>query len=552
MGISVYPPASTGAVAKTLKQKVFNTSGTWTYPSSSNFDGTVELTVVAGGGAGGACLNRSGSSRMLGAGAGGGGQVVLRKQLSVLGAGNQTVTVGAGGGGYTEAGGLFGHISSFGSGYIRNLYPDPALTKGLMFWNASVGTIYYPETRNSASNIDYAQPYVWVSGTNPPQPPVGRTYVQLNLNGNSGVHSQFVSVKGSTSYRIIFSHTFYIGGGITVSPSVLWYDSTGQAISSDSLTSFTTQSSSGTWAAVTSTVTSPSTAAYARLTWVPNSGASWLLTGIQFAETAANVTSVVHGGVSGYAWTGVPDSSYTVEENERLVAAQGGGGGWGVAFRASNSGAGFLLPGHAGYTAGGFGMNTSSSGINAGELLIVGSGGGANGNALSQLSPTQPASTATYTINDGGSHSSRYGFSTDSGTTDSRFHAAIHTSAAYVGSESSWLSASINNSVFPFTSFGENGKGIEGYGYGGIGYARSSNSTYNTSFKASAVTHPGTLAGYTNDWDATQPIYQAAWNGRANTGNGGNGWITSVSSGVYSGWSGPRGGSGVVIVRWYE
>jgi hypothetical protein len=550
MGISTFPAASAGGVtARTLKQKVFNTSGTFTYPSSSNFDGTVEVTVVAGGGAGGACTNRSGGAYYVGAGAGGGGQVILKKQLSILGNGNQSVTVGEGGSGYYEAGGLFGHISSFGNGYVRNLYPDPELTKGLLSINANVGGVIYPETRNGTDGVSINNPNFWSSGTNPPQPPVGKTYVSLNLSGNAPVYSQYMSVKASTSYRIIFSHTFNSSGGQTVTPYIMWFNTDGSNISDSTLTSFTTQSSSGTWTAVTSTVTSPAGAVYGRIYWLSGSSANYRISGIQVAETAAGVTTVISGSSSGYTWTGISNNSYTVGENETLVAAQGGGGGWGLAWRISSSGSSYLLPGHAGYTAGGLGLSNGATSIASTQIFVSGSGGGAGGNAKGPVTPTQTAATDTYLINNGEVHSARYGFQTVTDGNHARFHAAIHSSAAYVGSDSI-LYAKGSSNVHPAINFGENGSGIEGYGYGGVGAARAG-TQYDNYFMGSGSGIAPALTGFGSDFSPTSNLHQAAYRGKNNSGNGGSGWIGSVPNNSAD-HNGPSGGSGVVIVRWYE
>lgn len=550
MGISVYPPASGGITTRTLKQAVFNTSGTWTYPSSSKFDGTVEVTCVAGGGASGAARNRSGSTYIYGGGAGGGGQVILRKQLSVLGAGNQTVTVGAGGGGWHDGGGLFGHISSFGSGYIRNLYPDPALTKGLYGYNAAVGLPSYPETSATSNSPSIFNPNIWTSGTNPPQPPVGRTYVSLNLNSNSAIYSQYMSIKASTSYRIIYSHTFNSSGGATVDFYAMWFRQSGEYISETTLTGFTTQSSSGTWTAVTSTVTSPANAFYMRLGW--NNGgaaANYRLTGIQVAETAASVTTVVSGSSSGYTWTGVPDNSYTVGENETLIAAQGGGGGWGITHRISNNGSPYMLPGHSGYTGGGLGLYISSTSIQSNDILITGSGGGAGGNASPQRTLTQTASAQPYTIVDSNAHAARHGYGTSNNGDDARFHAAIHSAAAYVGAPSTQYTKTTTD--YPVTDFGQNGQGIEGYGYGGMGAARTSTSRYNNFFINSGSGNSFALIGFDNNYSPTSNGHQAAFLAKPNSGNGGSGWIGQVGSGDTD-YKGVSGASGVVIVRWYE
>lgn len=549
MGISTFPAASAGGItARTLKQAIFNTSGTWTYPTSSNFDGTVEVTCVGGGGASGAALNRTSSAYYFGGGGGGGGQVILRKQLSVLNAGNQNVTVGFGGGGYYQTGALFGGVSTFGSGYIKNLYPDPALTKGLRALNASVGLAIYPETRSTSSGVQSIYPYRWTSGTNPPQPPVGKTYAYINVDANASIYGQYVPVKASTEYRVIFSHTYNSSGGTNVDSYIFWFNERGEYLSNSGLTSFTTQSSSGTWTAVTSLVTSPGSAAYGRIMWNSGSAYNFLLNGIQIAESAANVTSVVYGGSSGYGWTGVPDNSYTVGENERLVAAQGGGGGWGACYRITNNGTPYYLPGHAGYTSGGLGLNYGSTSIGSEYALITGCGGGAGGNAKGPETPTQVAYTTNYTIaNTSHINSARYGFATDN--PEYGWHAGIHTAAAYAGSDSAVYNAGSSN--FPFIHFGENGTGIEGFGFGGVGSARTGTSGYGNYFRSTGVTIPNTIIGVNSNYSPTSALHKGAFYSKENTGNGGNGWIGTVDQNSED-YNGIAGGSGVVIVRWYE
>lgn len=548
MGISTFPAASAGGItARTLKQKVFNASGTWTYPTSSNFDGTVEVTCVAGGGGSGAAINRQASGYYLGAGAGGGGQVILRRQLSVLNKGNQNVVVGNGGPSYYQTGALFGGVSTFGSGYIKNLYPDPALSKGLHVLNTNVGLAIYPETRSTGSSVGYIYPNQWTSGSNPPQPPVGRTYAVVSAASNGSVYGQYVPVKASTEYRVIFSHTYYSSGGVTVSPYVFWFDSTGTYLSSSGLTSFTTQSSSGTWSAVTSLVTSPAGAVYGRIMWNSSSSSyNFLLNGIQFAESAANITSVVYGGSSGYVWTGVPENSYTVAEDETLVAAQGGGGGWGAGYRITNSGTTYYIPGHVGYTSGGLGLAYNGTSISSSEAAITGCGGGAGGNAKGPETPTQIGSTNVYAINSGSHSSARYGFITPQ--LEYMMHGAAHSSAAYAGSDS--FIYSMANTTMPFAHFGENGVGVEGYGYGGIGAAATGTSDYNSYFRATGSAIPGVIMA-TPVFSPTSPDHQAAYYAKPNSGNGGNGWLAPVSQNSTS-YNGITGGSGVVIVRWYE
>jgi hypothetical protein len=259
---------------------------------------------------------------------------------------------------------------------------------------------------------------------------------------------------------------------------------------------------------------------------------------------------VVSGSSSGYIWTGIPDNSYTVGENETLLVAQGGGGGWGLAWRINSSGSDYLLPGHAGYTAGGLGVSNNGTSIDAQIIYISGSGGGAGGNAIGPVTPTQTDNSEYYKIYSSGVHSARYGFQTATDGNHARWHAAIHTCAAYVGSDSVLYNRA-GTSVLPAMNFGENGIGIESYGYGGLGAARSSSGTYGNYFRSSGSGNPSALTGFGSNYSPTSALHQAAVRGKDNSGNGGSGWFGTVSSGS-SDFGGSRGGSGIVIVRWYE
>jgi len=161
MGISTFPAASAGGVtARNYKEQIFNSSGTWTYPSSSNFDGTVEVTCVGGGGAGGGFRNTSGQNANGITGGGGGGRVILNQKISVLNSGNQTVTIGAGGvSNWTSGfGSSSGRYSIFGSPNIANYYPDPHVRWGL--WNNGSNSIrQYPESVYSSTSSSNHQ---WV------------------------------------------------------------------------------------------------------------------------------------------------------------------------------------------------------------------------------------------------------------------------------------------------------------------------------------------------------------------------------------------------------
>jgi hypothetical protein len=546
MGISTFPAASAGGITtRTLKQKVFNTSGTWTYPTSSNFDGTVELTVVAGGGGAGSFVHRTSSSGYMCGGGGGGGQVILNKQLSVLNKGNQTVNIGIGGPAKAITGALFGGISTFGSGYVRNLYPDPTLSKGLAYLNVAAGLDEAPETYNGSASIEAGTINRWVSGSNPPQPPAGNTYWSHGVSSNRPLYSQYMPVKASTSYRFIFSHTGTTSNpAVTCTPRIMWFDNTGTYISSGTGTGFTTQTTTGTWTAQTNTATSPSTAVYARLNWLTSGSTTLRFNGIQFAETDANVTSVVYGGASGYAWTGVPDNSYTIEESETLIAAQGGGGGWGGGYRITNSGSTTIIPGHAGYTSGGFGV-TNTTAPSSTVFYISGCGGGAAGNATG---PSPVTSTGNYidlnTI-DGASINSNF---KDATRTWQSFYVDAHLGAAFTGADSYAFSTG-NAGYRTFTEIGTNGRGLGGYGYGGLGAIATGQTGQLSNFRSSGVQNPSISVGANFYPPSSGTNTSYLWDGRPNSGNGANGGYMSGSQLTYEG---ATGGSGVVIVRWYE
>jgi hypothetical protein len=546
MGISTFPAASGGITTRTLKQKVFNASGTFTYPTSSNFDGTVEVTCVGGGGGSGSFVHRTASTAYIATGGGGGGQVVSKKQLSILGKGNQTVTIGAGGSSNAVTGALFGRPSTFGSGYIRNLYPDPTLSKGLAYLNVAAGLDEYPETYNGSATLESSDSLNWVSGTNPPQPPAGTTYSSIMVSSNRPLYSQYMPVKASTSYTYVFSHTGVTSNpAVTCTPRVMWYTSAGVYISASAGTAFTTQTTTGTWTAQTNTITSPSTAAYGRLNWLTGGTTTLRFNGIQFAETAASITSVVYGGASGYAWSGIPDNSFTIGEDETLIAAQGGGGGWGAGFRVTNSGTQNIIPGHPGYTSGGFGVLLTGS-ADTSTLLVSGCGGGAGGSATGPSASSVGSSLIN--ASDGNSSSAANNFK-DGYYQWRGFYVSATTSAAFTGGDSYQFSAA-GASYKTLTNFGENGKGIDGYGYGGIGSVATGITGILSNFRSSGVANPSiSVQQQYYPISSGSGTYAHQYDGRPNTGNGANGTYMLGSQIAYEG---ANGGSGVVIVRWYE
>lgn len=101
MGISVYPVPSSG---KSQRFAVFNSSGTWTAPTSSSYDGLVTIFAVGGGGGGGGggagAPHWGGNNGRPGGssgGGGGGGQVIDGVTVAVPAGTSVPVTIGAGG-----------------------------------------------------------------------------------------------------------------------------------------------------------------------------------------------------------------------------------------------------------------------------------------------------------------------------------------------------------------------------------------------------------------------------------------------------------------------
>lgn len=560
MGLSVFPAPSTGAVNKVLKEQYFKADGTWTYPTSSAFNGEVEVTVVGAGGASGGTLGRttiSGNYSFMGAG--GGGQVLSKCKFSVLNEGNQNVKVGLGGGGYYEVGSLFGGYSSFGVDEIANVYTDPALANGLIYHNNSSSNEYIDTQSTGAlqQNVNFAVSQTWTSGTNPPQPPVGNTYVQVSTSTGIPVIGEYFRVEPSTEYKIGVNYHKYSQVGYVISPVVYWYDENAQFISNGNLTSYTTPSGTGTWDEVVSTLTTPSGARYGRIYWTSSSGGTNVrITGVFVTKSSSGITTVKSGYSSGYKWTGQPNSSFTVAENATLLVAQGGGGGWGFGAFVSGDGAIYPIPGHAGYTSGGKPMYFANSTINAYDHIIGGHGGGAGGPAIPPKLQSSGTSSTAYTYTQA---STGYG-AVDGGPFNYYRRWNMLKDVSVSGGQGGWsyhfqTPTSGPTTPYPFEHHGGPGEGIDGFGVGGFA---SSDSGAVGSYNAVRTLNPvgskqysigkGGNGGY--GFDNTSSSYGYYNDGLPNTGNGANGGMYSTGNGTN--FNGARGGSGIVIVRWYE
>jgi hypothetical protein len=552
MAINVFPPASSGAVSKVLKEKYFRTDGTWDYPTSSAFDGEVEVTVVAGGGGSGSALSRANVSGIAFTGGGGGGQVISKEKFSVLGLGNQTVKVGLGGSSFSQSGGLFGGYSSFGNDEVANFYTDPALADGLVL-GGNTNTATYFDTLDNGQfhlNITYSPSTTYDGGTNPPLPPVGNTFVTINTTINYPITGEYVRVEPSTSYKIGASYHRNSTTGVVITPSMFWYTEAGVHISTSTLTSYTTLSTTGTWDEVVSTVSSPSTAYYGRLVWVCTSGgANFRITGVFVTKTSSGIDTVKSGYSAGYKWTGQPNSSFTVAENASLLIAQGGGGGWGVGAHATGSGSMFNIPGQTGYTSGGKHLWHTNTTIADTNQIFGGPGGGAGGSAIAPQLFSAMAGPSATSVN---LLTSSYAATDNPNGAFSWWHIVRDVS---VSGGKGGYGISVTNpggspdARFPFHHHGGPGEGIDGFGIGGFAFFSSASN--HGSRTLNPIGSKQYVINREQSYNSTAPSSNYYNNGLQNSGNGANGLRRTLNtSNIFQ--NGHRGGSGIVIVRWYE
>ena len=553
MGSTVFPAASGSVVGKTLRQQIFNSSGTWTYPTSSNFDGTVEVVAVGGGGSGGNFITPSGvGTTSYGCTGGGGGGQVTKKTISVLNLGNQNVIVGAGGSGLEgtaamSSAGLCGGFSSFGTATITNAYPDPDTRWGLVYYPNTVSE--FPEYFNNG-NSTITNGNMISSTAVSVSPTVGSYMTRLNLSasGADTIFSDYFNVDASTSHNIGFSYSRYGAntGAQNITCTVHWYKSTGQFISSSTVTTYTAPVSGTTWTSTYGTLTTPALAAMGRLSWTSTNAvaASHNLTNIFVVKASLGITTCTWGYSTNSQWLGAVYKSPTVLQAADSVIAQGGGGGWGI-FYNSNTTSYYVLPPQVGYTTGGDAL--SNAGTPSTSLMAF---GGAGGGAASSAEPPSLFSSYSTTVS--------YGITltTNSRTNDSQLGGAttftwpkIAPTGGGRGALAASLSASSANLWWQLRSMGANGKGInidgKYYGNGGIGgFSTVSNPNVTVNFDAfGGITIPYTG----NNVAANDPLFDAA----PNTGNGGNGFFYTLN-GLSTSRRGGNGGSGTVIVKWYE
>jgi hypothetical protein len=561
MGISTFPAPSAGAVSKNYKEQIFNASGTWTYPSSSNFDGTVEVTCIGGGGAGGGFKNSSGQNANGITGGGGGGRVILNQKISVLNSGNQTVTVGNGGVSNWASGfgSSSGRYSVFGSPNIANYYPDPHMRWGT-WHNGSNSPRQYPESDYSST---VSSNHAWVrSRTIDSSYDTGYGAKSGGLgngsefggvtNGSIAPYTTLFQVPASTSFKIMFYYTWMgrssAGNAI---PIMKWFDSNNVYISEDSTASFTTPTSGTTFTQYTSSAfTSPANAAWCRI--VMDNGGGVGYNGITLTPTSLGLTTPVSGNSTGYQWGGSINGSVTVKTNDsnlsNFVIAQGGGAGAGIANYSGNQ----LLAGNSGlwgWTQGGYSSSTgNTSSMGTSEWFFGSAGGGAGGNATE---PTfeggyTTASTATTAFQGTGSYTlytSMFGSQIQyCGTLVTMDNIAYY--GGGVASYPMYFQTGAANH-YPFAFGASGGEGIQGYGDGGN--SRFISGVSGVNFTARGWNKGKGLKGHSNRPQASS---MSKLNVAANTGSGGIGLYMNGES--ENGTEGQSGSSGLVIVRWYE
>lgn len=560
MGISVIGGSAGGTTNKEYKEQVFKTSGTWTYPTSSNFDGQVEVMLVGGGGASGGAAGRSLNSDYTFAGGGGGGQVILSKKLNVLGLGNQSVRVGNGGGYYyQQGGGLFGGCSRFGNNVIYNYYPNPSLSLGLLRMQVfALQTYPYPETYQDSAYSSYTYgawnsvSSDWASRSFTSAPPIGKTFWYYNQPQDYGVYTRIFEIDPSINYTLSFYVNRYGTTGASINVRVFWYDETGENLSNNLYSNVFTTPTSYSWAQVSLNLTTaaPSTARYARLCFYPSSGTGgWAMNGLCFSPTSLSVSAPINGETTGYTWGGSPDNSPTIINNNSGYIAQGGGGGWGYGLKNGNSQQ-YIYPGWSAFTSGGISYYGGSSPAST-DFYGSGCGGGAGGDAelAYMISNYSYATNYAYA---GGDSSSTQGI--DYLTGDAVYATGPYASqtmvAGGIGGESFnyFMTQGYNNQAV--WSAGSPGEGIEGYGCGGIGAFLSGNvnfNSYNDPIRKRRQTRKSVTRVQPDESkkisfsDLTQ-----------NTGNGANGFYASQSGTFNQTYAQNPGATGLVIVRWYE
>jgi hypothetical protein len=236
MGISVV--GGSGSTGKSQKFALFNSSSTWTAPTSANYDGVVKAFLVAAGGGGGGgaagAVSTSNSQGMPGGpsgGGGGGGQVIEDVTVAIPSGTTVAVTVGAGGtGGQTVT-----------TPVTINYFLNPSFETNTTGWSSVSGMTGF--TRSTTFN------------NGAPQMPRGcaaAAYLYYSANANThsfkydSGNSAFTVDSGTSGYQVRAAMSASsTSASFTYTTSVEWY-ANATLIRTDSLTTGGADSTNGT------------------------------------------------------------------------------------------------------------------------------------------------------------------------------------------------------------------------------------------------------------------------------------------------------------------
>lgn len=214
MGIEIF--GGSGGGTKTQKFALFNSSSTWTAPTSANYDGVVKAFLVAGGGGGGggaagavSTSNQQGRPGGSGGGGGGGGQVIEDLNISIPAGAVVPITVGAGGQG--------GQLKT--SPVTLNYFLNPSFETSNTGWSTVSGQTSF----GRSTSFNGYTPQLGYGGAT-----VGYLYYSTNNNTHSfkydSGNSAFTVDSGITGYDIRATFTGSTGSAsFTYTTSIDWY-----------------------------------------------------------------------------------------------------------------------------------------------------------------------------------------------------------------------------------------------------------------------------------------------------------------------------------------
>lgn len=501
MAVSNLVSASAGKVLKVAR---FTTPGVSTFTLPAGYDATnpltAEITVVGGGGSAGRGHYQSGSDFGVGGGGGGGGVLTQTVQFTQ----NMTVGVGRGGAspnwywynGTSYGQGYNGGCSFVGSAQPVNLFLNPRF-RGI--WSSEVIT----QTPFGPGFTDTSTSYG--------NPGVGSTLALYNSSFTSYTYHYGPTFDVIPSTNYCFSmYNYSPGGTMTYQTHLTWLQSDGTFISNNSINH---SLSASTWTRIQNGATAPANAAYCRI-MIQRTGGTGSLLAINspmFESGTTTASTYVDGDTAGYRYAGNPYGSVTVANTANIFVAGGGGGGNG--YGTDRGYATRHARGFAGASSGGGAWYESS--VGAQWAMYGGHGGGAGGSAtpLTHVFDSDSGSTAYQ------ASWSRRGYETTGkfsdngeGTLGNYFSVIANYSQMYTGSP---------------------GPGRDGYGKGGFGAYTSNNQGQSTSANTEAELL-SSLAGVNN------------------TGNGGNAAVARLqNTGTVNSYGG-AGGSGLVIIKYWE